>query len=119
MIWYITENDIIVTDLEEEEEEPEIEDEIDYSIQSTSRRKISATEKKDEAEEWIDIKCPVCSKMNKIPIKALKSKEQNKPAVMNRSRSMTTLPKSVSIEKLNTKKLTTYNSLFNLYNTAK
>ena len=38
---------------------------------------------------------------------------------MNRSRSMTTLLKSVSIEKLNAKKLTTYNSLFNLYNTAK
>jgi len=107
------ENDIIITDLEEEEEEPEIDEEIDYSIQSTSRRRPTPTVKKDEAEEWIDIKCPVCTKINKIPMKALKSKEQNKPTIMSRSKSMTILPKSLSIEKLEVKKLTTYNSLFN------
>ncbi|ORX57840.1 hypothetical protein BCR36DRAFT_344588 [Piromyces finnis] len=108
------ENDIIVTDLEEEEEESEVEEEIDYSIQGTSRKPIT---KNLENEEWIEIKCPVCSKINKLPIKTLKSNEQTKSTTINRSRSMTTLPKSLSIEKLKVKRLNTYNSLMNLYST--
>jgi len=111
------ENDIIITDLEEEEEEEEEciegerEEEIEFSSQSTSKK---PTIKKPKEDEWIEIKCPVCLKINKIPIKALKSNETIKPITINRSRSLTNLTKSLSLEKLEAKKLTTYNSLINL-----
>ena len=118
----IIENDIIITDLEDEEEieheheevkveEGEEEDNIDYSIQSSSQK---PTIKKVKSDEWMEIKCPVCMKINKIPVAALKSKEQVKPTTMIRSKSLTTLPKSLSIEKLELRKLTTNNSLMNL-----
>jgi hypothetical protein len=94
---------------------------IDYSIQSSSHESTSTTTstKKPKTEDgkeddWIEIKCPVCKKVNRLPVEALKSKEPTKPSTMSRSISLTTLPKSLSIEKLELRKLTTYNSLMNL-----